>query len=377
MEIIRTLKIKLNLSNEQKVLIDNTLNQFLLALNYASQVAFDNGEITFKPKLQKLVYDDLRTIYGLKSQMAVNTCTAVCGSYATQHSNNVNGSLAVYKTPKAIYSYGRDYSFLKDGKILSLNTLDKRIKIPYKVSNYFKKYLTKGWNYGSLEIVKDKNNNYYAHITVNKEIEEHSIAEYKNIIGIDLGQNFIATLYDSKGFIKFYKGRYLKDLRAKHKHLRKQLSEKGTHNAHNKMKALDKKENRIMTNINHSISKEIVDYAYKTNGLIVMENLKGINMSCKVKKENRYYRVSWSFNQLQEFIEYKSKQKGLQVIYIDPHYTSQICPKCGNVDKSNRDKKKHLYTCKCCGYKLNDDLIGAKNIWQKGYNEKLKASLSV
>lgn len=371
MQIVRTLKIKLNLTSEEKVVIDNTLNAFLDALNYGSKIAFDNGEITSKPKLQKIVYYDLRNKFNLKSQMAVNICTVVCGSYATQHSNNIYGSLAIYKSPKAIYSYGRDYSFLDNKKVISLNTIDKRIKTPFKVNNYFKKYLTKDWKFGSLEIVKAKNN-YYAHIAVSKEEQEKTTTEFQNIIGIDVGQNFIATTYDSKGKIRFYKGRHLKDMRVKYKHLRKQLQEKGTHNAHNKIKALNQKEQRTMTYINHSISRNIVNYAKETNAIIVMEDLKGINLSCKVKKNNRYYRVSWAFNELQSFIEYKAVELGLKVIYVDPKYTSQTCSKCGHVDRNNRDRKLHLFRCKACGYSLNDDLIAAKNIYNKGYSERIK-----
>ncbi|TJX14975.1 transposase [Tissierella creatinini] len=371
MKIVRTFKIKLNLSNDQISMIDNTTQSFLEALNYASKVSFDNGEISNKPALQKIVYNDLRAKFNLKSQMAVNVCTAVCGSYATQHSNKVYGVLAKYKAPKAIYSYGRDYSFLDDKKVISLNTIDKRIKVPFKVNNYFKKYLTKDWVFGSLELVKLKNN-YYAHITVNKEIEEQPITEFKNIIGIDVGQNFIATIYDSKEKVKFYKGRHLKDMRAKYKHLRKQLQEKGTHNAHNKIKAINQREQRTMTYINHCISKSIVDYAKETNAIIVLEDLKGINLSCKVKRENRYYRVSWAFDELQRFIEYKAMNSGLKVMCINPKYTSQTCPKCGHVAKNNRDKKLHIFKCRACGYTLNDDLIATKNIQHKGYDERIR-----
>lgn len=371
MQLVRTLKVKLNLDNEEKFMMDNTLKAFLDGLNYASQIAFNNGEITNKHKLQKIVYQDLRNKFGLKSQMAVNICTAVCGSYTSQHSNSVYGSLAVYKSPKVIYSYGRDYSFLNNKKIISLNTIDKRIKIPFKVNDYFRKYLTDDWKFGSLEIVKT-NDNYYAHITVNKEAKEKPLNEFQNIIGIDVGQNFIATIYDSKGKVKFYKGRHLKDMRAKYKHLRKQLQEKGTHNAHNKIKALDKKEQRTMTYINHCISRDIANYAKETNAIIVIEDLKGINLSCKVRKNNRYYRVSWAFDELQGFIEYKAVELGLKVIYVNPSYTSQTCPKCGHIDKNNRDKKLHLFKCKACGYSLNDDLIAAMNIHHKGYDEKLK-----
>jgi putative transposase len=371
MKIVRTLKIKLSLSEEQISMVNKTLEAFLDALNYASKVSFDNGEISNKPTLQKIVYNDLRAKFDLKSQMAVNVCTAVCGAYATQHSNNNYGTLAEYKTPKAIYSYGRDYSFLNNKETISLNTIDKRIRVPFKVNNYFKKYLTKDWKFGSLELVKHKNS-YYAHITVNSEVEEKPLDKYKNIIGIDVGQNFIATCYDSNGSVKFYKGRYLKNMRAKYKHLRKQLQEKGTHNAHKKLKDINQREQRTMTDINHSISKDIVKHAKETNAIIVMEDLKGINLSCKVKKNNRYYRISWAFNELQSFIEYKAMQEGLKVMYIDPAYTSQTCPKCANVDRGNRNHKLHLFRCKACGYSLNDDLIAAKNIQHKGYNEKLK-----
>jgi IS605 OrfB family transposase len=375
MEIVRTLKLQLKLTDEEKLLIDNTLSALKKALNYTSKVAFDNGEITNKPKLQKLVYTTLREEYGLKSQMAVNVCTSVCGNYNSQHSNGVYGSLATYKYGKALYSYGRDYSFLNDGKTISINTIEKRIKLPFKVPNYFKKYLNKTWTFGSMEVVKN-NNKYYAHITVNKETEETPIEQYNNIIGIDLGQNFIATVYDSHGYTKFYKGRYLKDIRAKNKHLRKQLNKKGTHNAHNKICSINQRESRFMTDVNHQISKSIIEYAKKYKSIIAMEDLTGINLSCKVKKENRYYRVSWAFDELQRFIEYKAVQAGLKVIYVNPKYTSQTCPLCGYTHKDNRNKTLHLFKCKACGYTLNDDLIGAKNIHHKGYDERINLAIA-
>ncbi|MFR0889144.1 MAG: RNA-guided endonuclease TnpB family protein, partial [Gallintestinimicrobium sp.] len=37
-------------------------------------------------------------------------------------------------------------------------------------------------------------------------------------------------------------------------------------------------------------------------------------------------------------------------------------------EKSNRNKKIHLFTCKNCGYKSNDDRIGAMNLYRMGIN---------
>lgn len=93
-----------------------------------------------------------------------------------------------------------------------------------------------------------------------------------------------------------------------------------------------------------------------------MEDLTGIRKNrCKTKRGAREFN-SWAFYQLQQFIEYKALEKGHPVIYIDPHYTSQICPRCGHTEKSNRNQKKHWFRCKTCGYQSNDDRVGSINI---------------
>ena len=56
------------------------------------------------------------------------------------------------------------------------------------------------------------------------------------------------------------------------------------------------------------------------------------------------------------------------VIKVDPRYTSQCCPMCGHIERSNRDKRLHLFCCKNCGYKSNDDRIGAMNLHRMGIN---------
>lgn len=51
---------------------------------------------------------------------------------------------------------------------------------------------------------------------------------------------------------------------------------------------------------------------------------------------------------------------------FDPAYTSQRCPKCGNIDKTARDRDKHLYTCPVCHSVFNDDEAAARNIRELG-----------
>ena len=40
----------------------------------------------------------------------------------------------------------------------------------------------------------------------------------------------------------------------------------------------------------------------------------------------------------------------------------------GHIEKANRNKKLHLFACKNCGYKSNDDRIGAMNLYRMGIN---------
>ena len=51
------------------------------ALNYASQVAFNNGKTSNGTKLQKAVYNELRARFGLGAQMACNVPRQVSATY--------------------------------------------------------------------------------------------------------------------------------------------------------------------------------------------------------------------------------------------------------------------------------------------------------
>ena len=107
-----------------------------------------------------------------------------------------------------------------------------------------------------------------------------------------------------------------------------------------------------MTDVNHRISKALVN-RYDPNTLFVVEDLTGIRTVTEtVRVKNRYETVSWSFYQLRKMIEYKAALRGAKVIAVDPRYTSQTCPKCEHTNKANRDKKKHHFCCKACGYQI-------------------------
>lgn len=63
---------------------------------------------------------------------------------------------------------------------------------------------------------------------------------------------------------------------------------------------------------------------------------------------------------------YKAHLCESEVIRVIPKYTSQRCPKCGLINKDNRHHNTHEYICSSCGYRSNDDRIGAMNLYKLG-----------
>ena len=186
------------------------------------------------------------------------------------------------------------------------------------------------------------------------------------MVGIDRGIRFLATTYDSKGKTVFYDGNIIKQKRGHYKALRKQLQQIGTPSSRRRIKAIGQRENRWMNDVNHCISKALVE-SNPDNTLFIIEDLSGIRSATEqVLVKDRYISVSWSYYDLEQKLSYKALKNHQLVKKVDPRYTSQCCPKCGHTEKANRNKKLHIFCCKNCDYKSNDDRIGAMNLHRMG-----------
>ena len=113
-----------------------------------------------------------------------------------------------------------------------------------------------------------------------------------------------------------------------------------------------------MKDIDHKLSREIVNTAKAHDiSVIKLERLQNIRSTTRTSRKNNHSLHTWSFYRLAQFIEYKAKLAGIKVEYVDPSYTSQICPICGSVHHAN-DRN---YICRC-GFHTHRDLLGAINI---------------
>ncbi len=360
-DITITSKIQIYPTDEQIEILNSTMFQIKKALNYISKYVFDNNCLN-QSKINTDTYYYLRETYGLKSQMTQSCMKTVIAKYKTNKSNGHNFNLLQFKKLEYDLVWNRDYSLNK--YVFSINSLQGRLKMPYQTKG-MENYFDDNYSFGTAKLVY-KFNKYFLHIPMTKDYPQTTPFEINKIVGIDLGINFLATTYDSYGKTTFYNGRHIKAKRGDYKILRKDLQERGSKSAKRRIKSIGSRENRWISDINHSITKALVD-KYGANTLFVLEDLTNVRTATeKVNINNRYVSVSWAFYQFRQLLEYKAKMNNSLVIAVNPAYTSQTCPKCEHIEKANRDKKNHIFKCKNCNYQSNDDRIGAMNLWNKG-----------
>ena len=357
-----TAKIQIVVNKTDKALLDETMSVYRDACNYVSDYVFRTHDLK-QFSLNKILYSALREKFGLKSQMAQSVLKTVIARYKTVLENQNEWIRPTFKKPQYDLVWNRDYSLTQNR--FSVNTLKGRIKLPYfteGMSKYFDRIIYK---FGTASLVS-KHGKYYLHIPVTYDVEECDISDICNVVGIDRGINFVVATYDSKHKSGFVSGKTIKQKRANYSELRKELQMRQTPSSRRRLKAIGQRENRWMQDVNHCVSKALVENNPK-HTLFVLEDLSGIrNATEHVKTKDRYVSVSWSFYDLEQKLMYKAKQNQSIVIKVDPAYTSQCCPICGHTEKANRNKKIHLFTCKNCGYKSNDDRIGAMNLYHMG-----------
>lgn len=359
-----TAKIQISVSGTDRALLDNTISVYRDACNYVSDYIFRTHDLK-QFSLNKVLYSDLRERFGLKSQMAQSVFKTVIARYKTILENQKEWIKPSFKKPQYDLVWNRDYSLTQN--CFSVNTLAGRVKLPYFTKGMDKYFDHTVYKFGTAKLV-NKHGKYFLHIPVTYDIEDTNLSDVCNIVGIDRGINFVVATYDSKHKSGFVSGKTIKQKRAAYSKLRKELQMRQTPSARRRIKAIGQRENRWMQDVNHCVSKALVESNPK-HTLFVLEDLTGVrNATERVCTKNRYVSVSWSFYDLEQKLIYKAKQNQSTVIKVNPRYTSQCCPVCGHIEKANRNKKLHLFTCKNCGYKSNDDRIGAMNLYRMGIN---------
>ena len=239
---------------------------------------------------------------------------------------------------------------------------------------------------------------YYLYVVFVKKAKK--VKDRKLVVALDPGEKTFLTFYSS-----VYNGKIGDNMRLKILiRLRKIASIQSVLNENcNKYglgiknkKRLKVKIARLYKNIRgyvNEIHKKAADYLCKNYENILLPTFKTKPMISNKKKENEILRISkiedredrekemdvfkksykistdvknvlnmQSHYKFKKYLEAKAKEYRTTVYEVDESYTSQACTKCGKLSKTyDKDRKK-----KCiCGYKIDRDVNGARNILLK------------
>jgi putative transposase len=348
----RTICCKLSLDADTATAVRTTAQAFNAAATYCASVAW-NERITNKNKLHHIVYGPTRVTYGLGAQLA---CCARDKAAEAVRAARANGSdtRPTFRSDSSIRYDARTYRLLSLDRV-SLNTLTGRV-VGQLVLGEFQRHrlYDTSWKIGGAELVQ-RDGQFSLHITQTKANPEPE--EPTGFLGVDFGIVNLAA--DSNG--ETYSGAEVQRVRECRFRHRQRLQAANTRRARWRLRKLARKERRFQRDVNHCISKQVVEKARTVRKALAIEELTKIRERAPVRRAQRRARHSWAFRQLRTFLTYKAEQAGVLVVAVDPRNTSRTCAVCGHCEQANRVDQAH-FRCLQCGHTASADTNAAVNI---------------
>ena len=127
-----------------------------------------------------------------------------------------------------------------------------------------------------------------------------------------------------------------------------------------KLKKYKTRERKNFKTAINTISRQIVSFAESLGSGIKFEKLFSARYSLHDSPE-RFYNFSFdnaSFYSLQRLVEKRATERGIDVRYVNPAYTSKRCSRCGKYGRRFRKR----FECPHCGYVAHADVNAAFNI---------------
>jgi putative transposase len=238
---------------------------------------------------------------------------------------------------------------------LKVSTLEKGnpVYIPLKANTYAEKLEGKFLDY--CQVIEGDNGSLEFRII--KELKKKEYVPITDEISIDLG---LRPLFATDKGDLFGKN-FFDTLEAFDRKIVKRMSSLQKRGIKPRS---DKKFRRYIANLRELLKNEInrlinvIIKIYKPRRIIIERlDFRGPELSKKMNRiiqnfGKRY--IKEKFQRLQELY-------GIEVMEVNPAYTSQECSSCGYVDRRNR-KDTQEFECKVCGNKINAQINGAKNI---------------
>jgi IS605 OrfB family transposase len=362
--------VKLTVSDEQRDALHRTAEQYLYCANRTADYCWSDTSHTEcktnKRYVRDALYSKLRKETDIQAQLvqaAIKRAVEAIKACVKRWKKGQRVSQPTFTAETMDYDT-RSATFYRNK--VSLATVAGRVEpsfvLPAGSPTPYERYvLSENYEFRESTLRYDaETDEFYLNISTRRldgdtEVSKDTGHPDQTVLGIDLGVNSLAV--SSTG--TFWHGDDYDHWTLEFEKRRGAMQQRGTQAAHNALLRLGKREKAWRKQYIHTVANEVVEEAVEHDcDVIVFEDLTDIRERLRHAK---WHHV-WAFRRLFEYVSYKTPEQGVSVEQVEPNHTSQRCSRmdCGFTHDGNRHGEH--FCCQKCGYEVNADYNGAKNI---------------
>ena len=262
-----------------------------------------------------------------------------------------------FKSTTVPLPYSVGYRLWREKREISLTTTRMRARMQYTASEYARAQLDSSLAFKEAKLYHDpKKHRWYLYVATFQECPQKRIGVP---LGVDQGVVNLITTDDGYKVLGDAVWKRVERYQNLYSRLRS-AADNGSRSAKRHLKQSSGRLRRYTNDMCHCIAKDVVRYTCAMGrGAIALENLKGLEFTSMSKYMRKIIR-RWPHAQFTEYITYKARLTGLDVIFISPAHTSTTCSICGYQNPLARISR-DIFRCPQCG-DLDADVNAAKNI---------------
>lgn len=187
----------------------------------------------------------------------------------------------------------------------------------------------------------------------------HCAPAKKEMTGIDLGISSFAILASGERIENPKISRSIKSqLRVAHRTVsRRKKGSRRRAAAVARLSSVYRKASNARKDFHHKTSRKLIERF----GFIAVEKLAIANLVKNSRLSSAIADAGWAG--FVRMLQYKAESAGVVVVAVDPRFSSQECPGCGDIKKKELSDRIHLCQCGCC---LDRDHAAAMIILKRG-----------
>lgn len=294
MEVIRTVKIKLDVPNPRRYDLHQTADQFRYCANQTSEWAWRNAAteycVTSKAKAEDALYDRLREETNLTAnlvQKGIRRAIEAVKSGVEAWKRGDHTSQPHFDAWSVVYDK-RSATFHRDH--VSLSTVDGRVECDFMLpdetdgtplGDYL---LNEDFEFRTSTLQYDRfKDEFYLRARMKRTTEDGEDTcsnsdthnENPTVLGVDLNVDGSFAVTSTGAFIE--SADYLNHRRREFEKTRGNLQETGTRSAHLTIQQMNDREHRWIQDVLHTVANEILHEARRVDAThVAFENLTGI-----------------------------------------------------------------------------------------------------